>query len=119
MSNESSIVLNKIERRLIATVQSTLTDEVLARFQQQLLLRLTELQLDYLLCDLSGIDIIDIEEFEALSNIFKMASLMGVNTILVGLNPGLAATIVDFDLDTSAFMFARNIEHGLELSCHG
>ena len=46
---------------------------------------------------------------------FEMASLMGANTIVVGLSPGIAATIVDYDIDISQLGYARNIEQGLSM----
>ena len=113
---DHSIVLNKVENTLLATMQSTLSHSVLEDFQQELLNRLERIKVDYVLCDLSGLELLDIDEYVSLCNTLSMASLMGVRAIMVGLTPGVAATIVDYDVDISAFQYARNIDDGLALA---
>lgn len=115
MLNSSGVVINKIDNGLLVTIQLTLTDEVLAEFQRELLDALSKTKVKHVLCDLSGMDIMDIEEYMSLMKTFEMASLMGANTIVVGLSPGIAATIVDYDIDISKLGYARNIEQGLSM----
>ncbi len=116
MFSDSPVVLNKVGNALIVTLQSTLTDEVLEQFQEHLLSRITQVKVRYIVCDLSGVELIDMEEYASISSSFKMAALMGVKTIIVGLNPGVAAMIVDSELDCASFQYALNIEQGLTLA---
>lgn len=116
MFNDSGIVLNKVDNALLATIQATLTPEVLAQFKRSLLKKLAQSNIKFVLCDLSVVDIIDIEEFSCLSDIFSMAELMGTQTILVGISPGVAATIVDYEVDISKFKYALNVDDGLALA---
>ncbi|MFD2166113.1 STAS domain-containing protein [Thalassotalea euphylliae] len=119
MLGESNIVLNKIESAVLATIQSALTDEVLNRFREDLLTHLSATSVKYLLCDFSGLDLLDIDEYQSVQKICQMAQLMGVTSIIVGLSPGLAATIVDYDIDTKNIRFALNIDEGLLLVREG
>jgi rsbT antagonist protein RsbS len=113
MQNESSIVINKIESALLATIQSALTDEVLSQFRADVLSRISESSINYLLCDFSGLDLLDIDEYREIQGICQMAELMGVTSIIVGLRPGIAATLVDYDIDPKNIRFALNIDEGL------
>lgn len=115
MINNSGVVINKIDNGLLATIQATLTDDVLNQFQQDLLERLSLTKVKHVVCDLSGMEIIDIDEYVNLTLTFDMAGLMGASTVVVGLSPGIAATIVDYDVDISKYRYALNIEQGLNL----
>ena len=116
MLNQTDIVINKVENALLATFQATLSETSLAQFQTSLLNRISDPSVQYVLCDLSGVDILDIDEYLSITKTFNMASLMGVNTIMVGLNPGVAATLVDYDIDISQFQYALNIDDALLLT---
>lgn len=113
MTMVNEIVLNKIENTLLATFQSTMTEAVLGEFKNALLIQLSKVQSNYVLCDLSGVDLVDIDEFSHLTQILNMASLMGTKTIIVGIKPCVAATIVDYDMDISLFDYALSIDEGL------
>lgn len=115
MVSGNGVVINKIDNGLLATIQSTLTDDVLSRFRQDLLERLSISKAKHIICDLSGMQIIDIDEYMKLTQTFDMAALMGASTVVVGLNPGIAATIVDFEIDISKYQYALNIEQGFNL----
>lgn len=116
MINDSGIVLNRLNNALLATIQATLMPEVLQQFKGSLLNELVETKVKYILCDLSAVDIIDIEEFSSLSSILDMAGLMGAKTIFIGMPPNIAATIVDYDIDINKFQYALTIDEGLSLA---
>ena len=116
MYSENSVVLNKVQNTLIATMPPVLTEPVLVQLQTDLLQQLAGIKIGYVLFDLSAIDILDVEEFVVISNICKAAGLMGSKTILVGLNPGVAASIVDYNFDTVVFQYALSIDDGLALA---
>ncbi|WP_117234164.1 STAS domain-containing protein [Vibrio maerlii] len=116
MFSDSAVVLNKVGNALIVTLQTTLTDEVLNQFQARILSKISEVKVSYIVCDLSGMELIDMEEYASITTSLKMAAVMGVKTIIVGLNPGVAAMIVDSDLDCDSFKYALNIEQGLSLA---
>jgi len=116
MENNSDVVINQVENALLATIQCALSDAALRQFQAELLTRISASKAKYLLCDLSGVDILDIDEYLNIVKTFNMASLMGAETIMVGLNPGIVATLVDYDIDVTEFQYALNIDDALVLT---
>lgn len=116
MISENSIVINKLNNALLATVPPLLSDTVLTQLQSELLDRVEKTKVDFILCDFSGIELLDIDEYSRLVSALKMASLMGARTILVGLSPGIAAMIVDHDIEIGSFQYALDIEQGLALT---
>jgi len=116
MSHETDVVINQVENALLATIQSALSDTSLKEFQARLLARISGSNVKYVLCDLSGVDILDIDEYRNIAKTFSMASLMGAETIMIGLNPGIVATLVDHDIDITQFQYALNIDDALVLT---
>lgn len=51
--------------------------------------------------DLKGLEILDAHDFNSVSNLIKMLSIMGQKVVLCGLSPGIAATITEQDMDTN------------------
>ena len=116
MVSDNSIVINKLDNTLLATVPPLLSENTLVQLQDELLDRISQTDVSFILCDFSGVELLDAQEYSRLTNTLKMASLMGAETILVGLSPGIAAMIVDHDIDIDTFQYALDIEQGLLLA---
>jgi len=95
---------------LIASIQIELNQEVLDQFQKDLLLQIETTHAHAVIFDLSGIDIIDSREFESISRTMKMAQLMGAITVLTGLQPGVASSLTELEVDTKDLLAARTLE---------
>jgi rsbT antagonist protein RsbS len=93
---------------VVASIQVDLDDDVLARFQQDLLDRIQETGARGVILDVSGLDLLDADEFAALRRIIVMAGLMGAESVLAGLQPGVASALIDAGADVDGLHAASN-----------
>ena len=77
---------------VVAFVQVDLDENVIARFQADLLGRIQQTEARGAFIDLSGLEIIDSGEFAALRRVISAATIMGTRTVLVGLRPGVVSS---------------------------
>jgi rsbT antagonist protein RsbS len=100
---------------VVASIQIDLTEEVLQQFRQDLLERLYETKAKGLIIDLSGVEVMDYEDFKALNTTLSMASLMGAKTILTGFQPGVVSSLVDFNAEIDHLNATLNLDSAFEL----
>jgi rsbT antagonist protein RsbS len=100
---------------LVVSLQVDLRDAVLQQFQKDLLERTRVLQPKGIILDISGLTLFDSHEFAALRRAMDMARLMGCATVLVGMQPGLAASIAEIDVNCDELLTARSLEEAFEL----
>lgn len=84
---------------VVASIQVDLNDEVMRQFRDDLLELLHRSGLLAVILDVSGIDIMDAEDFRSLRKIIAMAQLMGSRCIVAGLQAGVVASLVELDLE--------------------
>jgi rsbT antagonist protein RsbS len=118
-SIDSKIVLNKMRKVIIATIQTALTENVLESFKNELLLCIELEFKPFLILDFSGLDILDIVEFEEMQKITQMAFLMGVKSYYVSLSPGIVASLIQMNVNISKVNSALNSEEALHLIENG
>jgi rsbT antagonist protein RsbS len=100
---------------VVASIQIDLDDDVLARFQQDLLDRIHKTGARGVILDVAGLDILDAEEFAALRRIIVMASLMGSESVLVGLQPGIASALIESGADVDGLNAAGDMDAAFAL----
>jgi len=104
------IVLNAIRTALLATVQVSLTPNVIEKFKSDVLDRVKQDKFEHLLMDLSGLELMDFDEYQKVCQVMGMVSLMGVQPIIIGLRPGVVASLVEHDIGKINYTIALNIE---------
>ena len=107
------VTMNITRGCLIATIQVTLTPQVLDRFQRDLLERIRESGARRVILDCSGVDTVDVEDFERMRKIVAMAALIGSRTVFAGLRPGVASVLVDLGADLDGIEAATDIDAAL------
>jgi rsbT antagonist protein RsbS len=100
---------------VVASIQVDLDDDVLARFREDLLARLHESGSEGVILDVSGLQTLDSEEFAALRRIMTMTSLMGAESVLVGLQPGVVSSLIETGVDVDGLQVAINLDAGFAL----
>ncbi len=100
---------------LVVSLQVDLRDAVLRQFQSDLLERIRSLQPKGIILDISGLTLFDMHEFAILRRTMDMARLMGRVTVLVGMQPGLAASIAELDVNCDELLTARSLEEAFVL----
>lgn len=95
---------------VVASIQVDLEQDVVARFQQDLLQRIHASGASGVILDLSGLDTIDCEEFSALRNIITMTDIMGAECVLVGLRPGVVSALIEAGADIDGLRAAIDLD---------
>jgi rsbT antagonist protein RsbS len=114
-----SIPILRVGRNLLVTVQTELHDAVAEAFQEDLLLAIEKSGAAGLLIDITGLDMVDSYVARVLADTGKMASLMGAETVLVGMRPEVAATLVRMGYLMTGIRTALNVDEGLALLAAG
>jgi rsbT antagonist protein RsbS len=100
---------------LIATVRNALSDSDTELFRERLMERVTEYRAKGIVVDVTAIDVLDSFAARSLQTIAHMTKLRGAHTVIVGLQPEVAFSMVQLgilfvDMDT-----ALDLEEGLAL----
>ena len=110
-----SIPILRIGHTLLTTIQLDLHDTVVDAFQNDVLEEIERTGADGLIIDISALESVDSYVARMLSNTGKMAKLMGAETVIVGMRPAVAATLVRMGYFMSGIRTALSLEEGLEM----
>lgn len=110
-----SIPILRVADNLLVTVQTDLHDAVADAFQEDLLVTIERTGAAGLLIEVSGLDLVDSYVARVLVDTAKMAKLMGTDTVIVGIRPEVAATLVRMGFVMSGVRTALNVDEGLAL----
>ena len=87
---------------LVVPIPTDLDDEAVPAIRKEILNRVESTGAKGMVIDLSAVRVLDSFTFEALVHTAKMASLLGAKTVLSGIQPGVASSLVylGVDMDT-------------------
>lgn len=111
----SRIPVMKLKNILVVSLQVDLHDRLALELQDDVLRSLSRTGARGLLIDVSGIDVVDSFLGRILGETARMAGLMGARTVLVGVSPAVAITLVELGLSLPDVKTALNLEKGLDL----
>jgi rsbT antagonist protein RsbS len=114
-SDVARIPLQVSQGCIVASVQVDMRPDVLAGFQADVLNLLRDSGARALIIDLSGVQTIDPEEFEALRRTSDMARLMGARSVLSGLNAGVVSSLVDLEVNLVDVEATRTLDAAFAL----
>ncbi|MGY1704411.1 STAS domain-containing protein [Geodermatophilus sp. SYSU D00697] len=98
---------------LIASVHTALDDSQLVRFQRDLVDRIGADRARGVVIDVAALDVLDSFGTRTLRGIAEMARLRGAVTVIVGIQPDVAYTMVELGMDTGSVTTALDLEEGL------
>jgi len=105
----------KIHDLLLVTIQTELYDKIAIRLKEDIVNLLEKYNSKGILLDISGLDIVDSFMGRMINEIAAIAKLMGTETVVVGMRPAVAITLVDLGLEMDNVYFALNVEKGFEI----
>src|SRR6516225_5453933 len=108
------IPILKIGSTLLATIQIDLHDTVVDAFQNDVLEEIERTGANGLIIDISALETVDSYVARMLANTGKMAKLMGSETVIVGMRPAVAATLVRMGFFMEGIETALSLEEGLQ-----
>ncbi len=100
---------------VVASIQVDLNDAVLARFRDDLLRRIQESGCHGVILDASGLETLDSAELAALRRIITMTQIMGADTVLVGLRPGVVSALIESGADVDGLRAAINLDAAYDM----
>ncbi|MDF2969031.1 MAG: rsbS [Nocardioidaceae bacterium] len=114
MSSEPALVsVLKQGAYLIASIHTALDDSQMVRFQEDLIAQIGEHRSRGVVIDVAALDVIDSFGSKTLRNTAEMARLRGALTVIVGIQPDVAATMVELGMSTGPVETALGLEEGL------
>ena len=105
----------RLGQTLVATVQEDLRDADALDLQEQLTLRLEKTGARGVLLDLSIVETVDSFLGRLIHDIAQVSRLLGAQTVIVGLQPAVAVTLVELGLELEGVRTALNPEKGMAL----
>jgi len=112
---KGSIPILRLRGVLVASLQNEMRDKVATAFQEDLLEELEKRTQKGVVIDISALETVDTYVARVLVETARMASLMGAETVLVGMRPEVAATLVRMGYAMEGVRAAMNLSEGLAL----
>lgn len=111
----SKVVMYSTRGCLVVPIQVELHDELVLQVQEDILERVSKTGIKGVIIDVSGVAVIDSPLGRAISDTVRMASLLGAKTVITGLRPGVAVSLIDLDFDIRGVATTVSLEEGFRL----
>lgn len=109
------IPIIQIHDYLVIPVQETLHDHLALELQERLGEEIVRREPKAVIIDISTVEILDSFIARVLDQIGHKCLLMGLRTVVVGMQPAVAITLVEMGMDLEYVRTALNIEHAIEI----
>ena len=110
---QEQIPILKLGKFLLVTIQVELHDQLTLRLQDDLTNMLATSGASGVLIDISALEIVDSFIGRSLAHIAAVARVMGATTVLVGMQPAVAITLVELGLSMKGMRTALNVDMGM------
>lgn len=100
---------------LLVTIQVDLYDQLAENLESDLVNMVKKTSAKGVLIDVSSVSIIDSFMGRILGNIATMSKIMDADTVVVGMQPAVAITLIELGLPLMGIHTALNVERGMEL----
>ena len=111
----SRIPILRIGKFLLVTIQVDIHDELALALQEDLSNRIVATSAKGVLIDISALDMVDSFIARAIANISSVARLLDANTVVVGMQPAVAITLVELGIPMIGVRTALSMERGMEI----
>jgi rsbT antagonist protein RsbS len=108
----------RIGKLLLVTIQGDLHDDMAVALQDDLTQAITRHGAKGVLIDISAMEIVDSFIARAIGNLSAMAFILDAVTVVVGMRPAVAITLVELGIDMHGVKTALNVERGMALLGH-
>jgi rsbT antagonist protein RsbS len=109
------IPILKMGRILLVSIQIEMSDQVALALQDDLTSRIAEHGAVGVLIDISALTMVDSFIGRTIANIAAMASVMDAPTVLVGMQPAVAITVVELGVPLAGVRTALDVDRGMKL----
>ena len=100
---------------LLVTIQMDIDDQLALGLQNDLTERIVQTRAKGVLIDISSLELVDSFIGRMFSTIASMARILDAETVVVGMRPAVAITLVELGLSLKGVRTALNVEKGMAL----
>ena len=100
---------------LLVTVQVDLYDRLAVGLESDLVNMINKHNARGVLIDISAVSIVDSFMGRILGNIAQMSKILDAHTVVVGMQPAVAITLIELGLPMTGVLTSLNVEKGMEL----
>ena len=115
MNGSQRIPILKVGRVLVVPVQVDMDDQTVIGLQERILAELERTGARGVLIDISLLEMVDSFIGRMLSDIAAMARIMDARTVVVGIQPAVAITLVELGLELRGVDTVLNVDEGIKL----
>lgn len=109
------IPILKMGEFLLITIQVDMQDRLALKLQDDLTEMIVKTHARGVLIDISSLEIVDSFIGRMLGNIAAMSRVLDAETVVVGMQPAVAITLVELGLSLPGVRTALNVERGMDL----
>ena len=109
------IPILKLGEYLLVSIQVDMHDRLAMQLQDDLTERIAQTGVRGVLIDISSLDTVDSFMGRMLGNIAAMSRVLDAETVLVGMQPAVAITLVELGMTLPGVRTALNVEQGMDL----
>jgi len=100
---------------LLVTIQVDMHDQLAMTLQDDLTMRIVKDHARGLLIDISALEIVDSFIGRMIANIVGMARMLDAETVVVGMRPAVAITLVELGMSLPGVRTALNVDKGMTM----
>ncbi|MEX2263650.1 MAG: STAS domain-containing protein [Bryobacteraceae bacterium] len=109
------IPILKVGEFLLVSIQADMHDRLASALQDDLTRRIAETGAKGVVIDISSLDIVDIFIGRMLAGTAAMSKILDAETVVVGMRPAVAITLVELGLLLKGVKTALNVDKGLQI----
>ena len=109
------IPILKMGEYLLVTIQVDMHDRLAMSLQDDLTSKIVAAHAKGVLIDISALEMVDSFTGRMLSDVAAMASIMDAETVVVGMQPAVAITLVELGLELKGVSTALDVDDGMRI----
>lgn len=109
------IPILRMGKFLLVTIQVDLYDRLALNLESDLIQMVSKVEAKGVLIDISAVSIVDSFMGRIINNIANMSKIMDAETVVVGMQPAVAITLVELGLPLTGVHTALDVEKGMQL----
>ena len=100
---------------LIVTIQGDMHDQIVLALQEDLSARILKTSAKGVLIDISALEMVDSFIGRMIGQIGSIATILDARTVVVGMSPAVAITLVELGMSLPGVRTCLNVERGMEV----